>query len=85
MPRALVLVCRLTLVSGASVGLGCSVPSRADLEMMQSVNDLAAEVNATRQDMGVLADQLDSLRAVVMKQDSVVRTLANLAGVSVPR
>jgi hypothetical protein len=50
--------------------------------MAQAVQDLSAEVNGVRQDIGILADQVDSLRAVVMKQDSVVRTLANLAGVS---
>jgi prefoldin subunit 5 len=53
--------------------------------MAQSIQDLSAEVNAVRQDIGVLADQIDSLRSVVTKQDSVVRTLANLAGVSFPR
>ncbi|MEW5918112.1 MAG: hypothetical protein AB1762_17045 [Gemmatimonadota bacterium] len=84
MPRALTAIRRLTLTL-VVVGAACSVPSRADLEMAQSMQDLSAEVNAVRQDMGLLADQIDSLRNVVTKQDSVVRTLANLAGVSFPR
>jgi hypothetical protein len=75
---------RLTLAIGAFVAAGCSVPNRADLEVMQSVNDLSAEVNALRQDYGAMLDQVDSLRLLVAKHDSVVRTLANLAGVTVP-
>jgi hypothetical protein len=75
---------RLTLAIGAFVPVGCSVPNRADLEVMQSVNDLSAEVNALRQDYGAMLDQVDSLRLLVAKHDSVVRTLANLAGVTVP-
>jgi hypothetical protein len=85
MPRVILpLTRRLTLALGALVALGCSVPSRADLEVMQSVNDLSDAVNAMRQDYGALLDQVDSLRLVVARHDSVVRTLANLAGVTVP-
>jgi hypothetical protein len=51
---------------------------------MQSVNDLGEAVNAMRQDYGVLADQMDSLRLIVARQDTIVRQLANLAGVAVP-
>jgi len=51
---------------------------------MQSVNDLGEAVNAMRQDYGVLADQVDSLRLIVVRQDTVLRQLANLAGVAVP-
>jgi hypothetical protein len=75
---------RLTLALGAFVAFGCSVPSRTDLEVMQSVTDLADQVNAMRQDYGALLDQVDSLRLMVAKHDSVVRTLANLAGVTMP-
>ncbi|MGH7711777.1 MAG: hypothetical protein ACREOG_10870 [Gemmatimonadaceae bacterium] len=75
---------RLTLAIGALLALGCSIPSRADLEVMQSVNDLSDAVNGMRQDYGVLADQVDSLRLIIAKQDSLLRTLANLAGVAVP-
>ncbi len=84
MPRLRQPLRRLTLAVGALVGFGCSVPSRSDLEVMQSVNDLGDAVNAMRQDYGILADQVDSLRVVMAKQDSLLRTLANLAGVAVP-
>ena len=75
---------RLTLVIGAFIAVGCSVPNRADLEVMQTVTDLSDQVSAMRQDYGALLDQVDSLRLIVAKHDSVVRTLANLAGVTVP-
>jgi len=73
----------LTLSLSASAA-ACSVPSRSDLEVMQSVNDLGDAVNAMRQDYGVLADQVDSLRLMVARQDTVLRQLANLAGVAAP-
>lgn len=82
MPRPRQLVRCLTLAAGALVG--CALPSRNDLEIMQSVNDLGDAVNAMRQDYGVLADQVDSLRSAIAKQDSLLRRLANLAGVAVP-
>jgi len=75
----------LTLTIGvAFAAVGCSVPNRADLEVMQTVTDLSDQVSAMRQDYGALLDQVDSLRLIVAKHDSVVRTLANLAGVTVP-
>ena len=84
MRRARFWVRCLTLSLGATAAAACSVPSRSDLEVMQSVNDLGETVNAIRQDYGVLADAVDSLRLVVARQDTVVRQLANLAGVAVP-
>jgi hypothetical protein len=84
MTRPRQLVRCLTLVVSALVGFGCSLPSRNDLEVMQSVNDLGDAVSALRQDYGVLADQVDSLRSAIAKQDSLLRRLANLAGVAVP-
>jgi len=75
---------RLTPIVTVTMALACSVPSRSDLEVMQSVNDLGTTVNAMQQDFGVLVDQVDSLRTIVARQDSLLRTLANLAGVAVP-
>lgn len=84
MRRARSWVRCLTLSLGAAGVAACSVPSRSDLEVMQTVNDLAEAVNAMRQDYAVIADQVDSLRLIVARQDSVLRQLANLAGVAVP-
>ncbi|HJU73636.1 MAG TPA: hypothetical protein VJ717_07805 [Gemmatimonadaceae bacterium] len=73
----------LTVILGVTFAAGC-MPSRSELELMQSVNDLGDAVNALRQDNGVLLDQMDSLRLVIAKHDTLLRTLANLAGVAVP-
>lgn len=84
MRRARLLARCLTLSASTLAGGACSVPSRSDLEVAQSVNDLGDVVNAIRQDYGVLADQVDSLRFIVARQDTLLRQLANLAGVAVP-
>ena len=41
--------------------------------------------NEIRQTQQALQDQVDSLSGVVARQASVIRSLANLAGVPVPR
>lgn len=83
MPRTRLTLRCLTCLAAVAT-LGCSVPSRSDLEVMQAVNDLGDAVNGLRQEYGILAEQLDSLRLVMNKQDSLIRVLANLAGVAVP-
>jgi hypothetical protein len=47
--------------------------------------ELGESFNDIRLIQQELQDQVDSLRTVVARQDSVIRTLANLAGVQVPR
>jgi hypothetical protein len=42
-------------------------------------------LNDLRQDTAALQQQVDSLRLVVAKQDTVIRQLANLAGVPISR
>ncbi|MGQ0539823.1 MAG: hypothetical protein ACT4R6_12815 [Gemmatimonadaceae bacterium] len=75
---------RLTIAASLLFS-ACSLPSRGDLEMTQSLNDLGDALSTMQQDYGVLAAQVDSLHGVVAKQDSLLRTLANLAGVAPPR
>jgi hypothetical protein len=52
--------------------------------MAQTVNEMADAVNEIRQLSYELQDRVDSLATVVAKRDSVVRQLANLAGVTIP-
>jgi hypothetical protein len=65
--------------------LACAPPSRQDVDMAQQVTEMAEAMNSLRQEQVFMADQIDSLRLVVLRQDSTIRTLANLAGVQVPR
>ena len=48
---------------------------------MSEIQRAADEINAQRQDMAILQEQIDSLRTAVAKQDTIVRKLMNLAGI----
>jgi hypothetical protein len=68
----------------ALLAAGC-LPNRADLQMTQTVVEMGDAINDVRQVMSDLQDQIDSLRFVMARQDTVIRQLANLAGVQIPR
>ena len=67
--------------------LGCAAwpASRADVAMSEQIIQLGDRLNDLRQDNAALRQQVDSLRVVVARQDTVIRQLANLAGVPVAR
>lgn len=69
------------LVVGAS---GCLPATERDFEMAQTINEMADAVNEIRQLSYELQDRVDSLTIVVARRDTVIRRLANLAGVSMP-
>lgn len=81
MPRPVLR--RLTILTAVLLA-ACVPPSRSELDLMQSVQDLGDAVNVMQQEYGFLAEAVDSLRMVVARQDSLLRTLANLSGVAVP-
>lgn len=68
-----------------AVVAGCAPPSKQDIETAQAIAQLGDSYNDVRLTQQELQDQIDSLKAVVVRQDSVIRSLANLAGVQVPR
>jgi hypothetical protein len=78
---------RRALLGAASLLLhsACAPPSQQDLQSAQAMAELGESFNDIRLIQQELQDQVDSLRTVVARQDSVIRTLANLAGVQVPR
>ena len=78
MPRA-VLVVALALVCSA-----CPA-SRADIAMSEQIIQLGDGMNDLRQENALIQQQVDSLILVVAKQDTVIRQLANLAGVPLAR
>jgi peptidoglycan hydrolase CwlO-like protein len=75
MPKRILCAVSLILVAGS-----CANP-KVQADIMAEVNRAADEINAQRQDMAIMQEQIDSLKAAMSKQDSVVRKLANLAGV----
>ena len=62
---------------------GCRNPA-ADAQMLEQMRSLADELNASRQDVASVHDQVDSLRIVVARQDMLLRQLAGMANVPVP-
>lgn len=77
------------MVAGGMVGLSllstaCTPPSQQDIQTAQALAELGEAFNDVRLQQQEVQDQVDSLRMVIVRQDSVIRTLANLAGVQVP-
>jgi uncharacterized protein (DUF1810 family) len=63
---------------------GCLRDPAADAAAAQAITEMADELGALRQDNASLQGQVDSLRGVVARQDTVLRRLANMAGVPMP-
>jgi hypothetical protein len=60
---------------------GCLRNPSADAATAQALTEIADQLGAMQQDNAALQNQIDSLRAVVARQDTVLRRVANLAGV----
>lgn len=60
--------------------LSCATP-KFQAEVATQLNQVGDELQAQRQDLAILQEQIDSLKTVAAKQDSLIRKLANLAGV----
>jgi hypothetical protein len=76
-PRCLALVPIVLLGS-------CLPATERDFQIAQTVIELGDAVNELRQVSYELQDRVDSIATVVIRRDSVIRVLANLAGVQVP-
>ena len=77
--RTLLRLVPLVLIAATS----CKNPA-ADATMIEQMRQLGDELNASRQDAATMHDQLDSLKIVVAKQDTLLRQLAGMANVPVP-
>jgi len=64
---------------------GCLPPSEQDLQVAEALVEIGDVMAEVQQTTAYMQEQLDSLRLVVAKQDAVIRQLANLAGVPIPR
>lgn len=63
---------------------GCLPATERDFEMAQTVTEMTDAVNEIRQLSYELQDRVDSLSTVVAKRDTVIKQLANLAGLPIP-
>ena len=55
-----------------------------DVGTAQTILELGEAVNALQQETAAMQAQVDSLSAVVARQDTVIRQLAGMAGVPLP-
>ena len=77
---------RIPLLAGCLLlgAAGCLPPTERDFQLAQTINEMNEAVNEIRQLSYELQDRIDSLTMAVAKRDTVIRQLANLAGVPMP-
>ena len=74
---------RILIVIVAASSLSCRDP-RAEANIAQAMMEVGTTLTEIRQDLGELHNTQDSLRTVIAKQDTIIRNLANLAGLPIP-
>lgn len=62
--------------------VGCRDP-RAEANIAQAMTDVGIQITAMQQDYSILQGQVDSLRTVVARQDTIVIRLASMAGLPI--
>jgi hypothetical protein len=61
----------------------CATP-KFQADVATQLRAAADEMQIQRQDMATMQEQIDSLKVVAAKQDTLIRKLANLAGMPIP-
>ena len=74
---------RIAVVGALILAASCRNP-QADAAIAEQMRDLADELNNAHQETAMMHDQIDSLRIVVARQDTLLRQLAGMANVPVP-
>jgi len=74
---------RLALASALLCVASCRNPA-ADASLAEQMRQVSDELNAARQEAATMHDQIDSLRIIVARQDTLLRQLAGMANVPVP-
>ena len=64
--------------------IGCGLPTKQDVDMAQTVYELGTAVQELRDGQLDLQERFDSLSILVGRQDSTIRSLANLMGSPMP-
>ena len=75
---------RLLGIAIALAATACLPTTERDLQIAQAINEMSESFNEIRQQQALIQDELDSLRMTALRQDSIIRQLANLAGVQIP-
>jgi peptidoglycan hydrolase CwlO-like protein len=69
----------LLIASAIASSVGCANP-RAEAATAQALNDAANEIGGLKNDVAQLQTDLDSLRSVVAKQDTVLTRIVAASG-----
>jgi hypothetical protein len=75
--RALV---RAGCIAAAIALAGCRSP-QSDAYLIEQIRQMGDELNASRQQAADFQSQLDSLRGVVARQDTLLTRIAGMAGI----
>ena len=75
---------RVALAATLACVASCRNPT-ADANMAEQMRQVGDELNGARQEAAAMQDQIDSLRIAVARQDTLLRQLAGMANVPVPR
>jgi peptidoglycan hydrolase CwlO-like protein len=70
----------IALVAVVIAQPGCMRSPEADVATAQAITEISDELSALRADNADLQAELDSLRRMVARQDTLLRRFANLAG-----
>lgn len=71
---------RVASLVSALLFAGCRSP-QSDAYLLEQFRNMGDELNAQRQQSADLQTQIDSLRGVVARQDTLLTRLATMAGV----
>lgn len=73
---------KFALLLGTILIAGCRDP-RAEANIAQAMIDVGTQITVMQQDYAILQHELDSLRTVVARQDTIIVRLASLAGLPI--
>ena len=74
----------LGAIASAALLASCANP-RTEANVAQALNDAATEISGLKNDIADLQTQLDSLRTLVLKQDTTISRLAEVNHIPIAR
>jgi hypothetical protein len=75
---------RTAIIFAAVLLLSSCRDPRAEANIAQAMTDVGTQLSAMQQDYAILQSQVDSLRTVVARQDTILGRLASMAGLPMP-
>jgi hypothetical protein len=73
---------RVPLLAVVLFLVSCRDP-RAEANIAQAMTDVGTQLSAMQQDYAILQGEVDSLRTVVARQDTIITRLASMAGLPI--